>query len=1029
MNMTSKTNVIFKIGLISTLLSFVFLFFTSTVSADNALSGWISPRFEYVDNNLPTECDPSKLSGIEIELVDYSGNPVSSNGAWKVYISGSVVQNIPANNNKSGVFCLNPSMSSIQIKVAGNSSYREFSSPVIEPDDSNSGSSLSDLKGKHFKGYVQLTEVSDSPTVIASGIDTTDIFIPGTSKFIITSGGFSTAQNNDISASQISKTIIAIQNSGDSGITFDKAFSFNYPAGQGSNQFNISADKFSGAGDGVFYWIGLQNLNGKIVNDALDKRLTFKDNPFSSISERNSFQFDFTKPQVGIYSIAPNPAGNKTPGVYDLLLGAEFIDNLSLKTVSIKMIDKNTGVVVDSCEQSFLATDSKSFRWGANNSNHCVFNGVLPGNYVVKYFAEDKFGNINEIEQDFSITPDMDIPEMGLGNLEKLPPFNGQLKDQKPSYEKVTWSTYNIYGHVKDLNGAPITNNVGSNDPTSHLGFCFSVVNLADEDFRQGKPGVRCENNGGFSNVPLTASMPFNFARKPGVGNYLNSVINFATLTIGGKSILSTTSPTTTIYFRSYGTNIMGTGYSPIEEISVYSSIKYDPDVTPPIVEAYFGNIGTDKAWVGVDIKSLGGVPKFTDWGVCITKDENDANELKNNIETIINHNNTFTGNSAAGKKFYYLPGGRAAGGMAISDNGYLYPNCRLDDNGSNNGSSDELNNWGSGERGGYPIKAAHVFLGFGSTQLANPQIVDPLLPNTTYYALAFAKNEIGIGFGDIKSFTTTGLKFAFDYWSSNKPKIELDNDSYDPDTGVYGEATLYFFVADKSTAATPVTGRDISYKIEVTDNNGDINYVIPKFSSQSYTKAFYDEVYSYNIYHNPAFSNRLTTVKLKDIPLGSYRIKITLNHDGYYTNLIDSLHNPVFIISSFEVKKPLSLGDTTTSGSSGSEDLNIDPNLSLSAEPNLVRAGQSTKIKWKMDNVGPKMSCTVSGPSTFGTNGKETFNHVQDPSKGKTDPITGEFDSGAVNNTQLYTFSCVNTVQTYTATARVSVIGTQQEI
>jgi len=1027
MNMTSKTNIVFKtIGVVSALLFSLSSFFALTAfAALPAASGWLSPRFEYIDNNLPAECNPSIQSGLEIELVDYNGNPVSSNGAWKVYVSGNVVENISANNNKSGVFCLNPITSNLQVKVAGNDTYREFSGPVIEPDNSGSGS-LSDLKGKHFKGYVQLTEVSDSPTVVASGIDT-DEFIPGTSKFIITSAGFNTTQNNEISANQISKTIIAIQNSGTSGRSFDKAFSFNNAIGQGSNQFEITADKFSDAGDGVFYWVGLQNLNGKIVNDTLDKRLTFKDNPFSSVSERNSFQFDFTDPHIGVYSISPNPSGNKTPGVYDLLLGAEFIDNISLKTVSIEMIDKSTGGVVGSCVQSFLVTVVSSFYWGHNNSGHCVINGVLPGDYTVRYYAEDKSGNSIVNDNDFSITPDMDIPEMGLGNLEKLPPFNGQLKDQKPSYEKVTWSTYNIYGHVKDLNGAPITNNVGSNFPTSHLGFCFSVTNLADEDFRSGKPGVRCENNGGFSNVPLTASMPFNFARKQGVNNSSNGVIDFATLTIGGKSILSTTSPTTTIYFRSYGTNIIGTGYSPIEAISVYSSIEYDPDVTSPIVEVYFNGIGADKARVGVDIKSLGGVPKFTDWGICVTKNENDALELRNNMETIIQHNNTFEWDSAAGKKFYYLPGGRGAGGIAISDFGYQYPNCRLDDYKSNNGSYDELNNWGSGERGGFPIRAAHVFLGFGLTTLANPQIVDPLLPNTTYWALAFAKNEVGTNF-DMKPFTTASLEYAFTYWYNSPPVIILDKDSYDSNTKTYGEATIYFFAADKSAAATPVTGRDVSYKIEVFDNNGDITYAIPEFSSQSYTKAFFDNNGS-KVYNDPVYANRLTTVKLKDIPLGNYRIKITLNHDGYYTNLISGLHKPEYIISSFKVEKPLSLEDVTSSGGTESEDLNVDPNLNLSAEPNLVRAGQSTKIKWKMDNVGPNMNCTISGPSTFGTNGKETFTHVKDPSKDKTEPITGEFDSGAVNNTQLFTLSCANTVQTYTATARVSVIGTQQEI
>lgn len=1016
-NLFSKTIKFFTLAVLA------LLFFVSGTLVQ-AESGWITPRFEYVGGDLPSECS-STQSAIEIVLVDYSGNPVSSNGPWQVFVGGFIAKTLPANTNSSGFFCINANSDSLKVTVAGDGQYKDFESPVIIPS-ALSSDSLTSLSGTKFRGFVQLTSLGSGSTVQSIGIDYQglDFFKPTVSKFIIESRDFNTTLNNSISANSVKKTTIALQNKV-SGKT--PTFVFPSPVSEGVNLFTSEAFP-SDSGDGIFYWIALQNLDGKVIENDGAKGWTFSDNPFSSISNINSFAYDLTPPWLANVQSAGAPVVDDTleAGRYSFSIAAEFGDNLMLKDVSVKVYEKGTDTFVGGCEQSF-AEGTSYFSWRYGNA--CVISNVPAGDYYIVTHAIDYSDNETKKSQDYSISPDIDKPEMGLGNVERT---TAPIQESRPAFSKVSWSQYNFYGHILDLNNGVIPKYPGSNDPTPYLGFCFSLEN---RDFKMGEDGVRCVNNSSYNSVGLSASMPVNFARATDYSlaysqAYGGSSVDFSTLKInvGGvdKNILSGEGDTTTVYFRSYGTNVAGTGYSPWQSISVSNSAEVDPDITLPVVSFYSEQTDkrADSALLGVIIESYGGVKAIHDWGLCFAKTPAERQAMIDDLETMIANDNNIDlldqGKYSPNSKFAFVNGKTSDGGLAIDDFGYSYPTCRFSSNGLGNWSTNRFDAWGSGEGQNPNAKrnSAHIFLSTSLTQKDNLQINNPLEEGTTYYAFAFAKNIKGIA--TTSGEFTTGLRdynFGFD---TNRKKVTADEDTYDVGTKIYGESTLYFYALDESTVATPVTGREVAYKIEITDKSTGAQVGSTLFGT---TKAWrsVSNYGSSNLYTDPAFSR----ITLYDMALGSYNVKITLNDDEYYHH---SKSNPTLSFD-FNIEQPLSLGDTTTTGGTEVEDLNVDPNLTLYAEPNLVRAGQSTKIKWEMDNVAPYMECVIQGPSTFGASGKETFNHVFDDTKDKTDRILGEVDSGAISNTQIYTFSCSNTIETYTTTARVSVVGSQQEI
>ncbi len=107
------------------------------------------------------------------------------------------------------------------------------------------------------------------------------------------------------------------------------------------------------------------------------------------------------------------------------------------------------------------------------------------------------------------------------------------------------------------------------------------------------------------------------------------------------------------------------------------------------------------------------------------------------------------------------------------------------------------------------------------------------------------------------------------------------------------------------------------------------------------------------------------------------------------------------------------------------------DPELELIPPQNVIRAGDSIDLEWKMNNIPESMECVITGPSSFVGNPDATISHPPSPNPG-TPEITGVINTGPLSSTQAFTLTCENTTDptdTYSVDAEIKVFGNQFEI
>ncbi len=291
------------------------------------------------------------------------------------------------------------------------------------------------------------------------------------------------------------------------------------------------------------------------------------------------------------------------------------------------------------------------------------------------------------------------------------------------------------------------------------------------------------------------------------------------------------------------------------------------------------------------------------------------------------------------------------------------------------------------------------------------------LLAGQTYYFKVFAVNANGMG-EDIGQITTPTKEYYFKHRISESPKFNILDSDFNTVSNQYNNVRVQVVAVDGSSELDPLVRRDVSFTARLdSDNDGSfddgtiVSTVTTHYPNDPFTSAYAKEI---------TFTN---------VPLGLIRVEVTINEPDTFvpaqTNNTNRtltaetvLKNPNFSIDNIS-------GDETSSGSG----FVVDPQLSLSVTPSIIRSGESTNLNWSMLNVNGDLSCRIAGPTSFDGDGVYTFTHTYIATNPAT--ISGSISSGALFSTQKFEFSCNDTASglTYSTTTRVTVLGSAQEI
>ena len=316
-----------KSGLIIAFVLFSFSFFLPgySVEAASGAYGWFSPKVIYVsDTPASVGCNANQAS-LEIWLVELGTQTQINNGAgeWNVKVreSKSNMNNILEQENftagtktsASGIVCFEPSKNGLQVSIKNSANYHQFNGPTLFPGTTD----LDSMKGKHFRGFVELEPKIDSTPSIEAVLPDGEIF-SGNPTFTLKTNSIS----NSYGANQVDTTRIFVINQTNTNDTTVFTDSTNRSIGTHS----ISTSGSTALDEGVYYWTFHQELNGITTTQKVSFLWTFSQIPSSGAPTPLSFTIDKTPPtsaidSVSVSSISPvtlivsNPVGDKYAGL------------------------------------------------------------------------------------------------------------------------------------------------------------------------------------------------------------------------------------------------------------------------------------------------------------------------------------------------------------------------------------------------------------------------------------------------------------------------------------------------------------------------------------------------------------------------------------------------------------------------------------------------------------------------------------------------------------------------------------------
>jgi hypothetical protein len=228
----------------------------------------------------------------------------------------------------------------------------------------------------------------------------------------------------------------------------------------------------------------------------------------------------------------------------------------------------------------------------------------------------------------------------------------------------------------------------------------------------------------------------------------------------------------TTYYVRAYATNGAGTGYGNQLSFKTYQTIVF-----PTITTTTASNVSATTASSGGNITETGGAP-VTARGICWSTNQNPTTtdskttEGNNTGQFASQAINLLPGTTYYIKAYATNSSGTGYGNQVtvtttktvpvittkaitdISAMGGVSGGTIVGTGGSN--ITEKGICWGENPN---PTISDNV-INSGTGQAAFTSAIIKALPNTTYYVRAYAKNELGVGYGDEKSFKTSEVSY-----------------------------------------------------------------------------------------------------------------------------------------------------------------------------------------------------------------------------------------------------------------------------
>lgn len=300
-----------------------------------------------------------------------------------------------------------------------------------------------------------------------------------------------------------------------------------------------------------------------------------------------------------------------------------------------------------------------------------------------------------------------------------------------------------------------------------------------------------------------------------------------------------------------------------------------------------------------------------------------------------------------------------------------------------------------------------------------NPYTFTGLTSNTAHYFKVFAINSFAVGTA-IGVSTTTKLDYGFRNFNSVtygiSPRVVLKNADFDPVNEIYKKIEVQIAAFDNSYDCCSYPGnRIVDYKVDLDiGNNLSVNDTILGSISldKSSTTPTFKSVYFY------------------DVPLGEIKVTANINEPISATYPQDTLYPYKQNSAVITLNNPnLLIDEISGVDVSTSTDIVLDPKLNLKIDKPVVRIGQSTTLNWSMENTTIPFDCKIYGPSSFGVGGVYSFSHSFITG---TTTDAGSVTTGELNNTQIFKFECVYTLdnsQLFSTTTRATVIGLPREI
>lgn len=974
-----------------TVLSYLFLNILSVsaaVESDGAY-GLFSPKVEFVDNNLPTNCGPNDAS-IEIQIVrEGTKTPVNNLGKWTVRVrnndSGLTIrsyQEVSANTNTSPRICFDPVVNGLEVEAQGNSQYYSFVGPTILAGDSGNGF-LETMRGNHFRGYLQLGSKGSTP--FAESFNLTQNFFQNTpTGFVIKTNRLDTMLGN---ATQVNTTHIYAKLESTNQLFSSKTEKVMLPG---------QAESFSFGGqtlpEGTYYWVATQDMNGYSRTDnSLSTYWDFSNIPFTSMTDKKSFFIDNTAPTPNIEWFNPMSPWQESNGKVRFTYRVRQKDTGVISGIAYTKIwvEDSLGNVVFTKNNPSVPNANGDYKYNIGSAPGYIDENNIyltkGDEYIIYAYSIDQVGNTSlTVSKTFSLAADL------------LPPI---LDFAEPYFKEDP----NIFGKYR-LNGLLLS--TGSSNIDGHGSYKHNLCWGTDEEAVRNDPCGGPTSNSNLGRYIINAGLNpndyrvgFNDPMPIPPGGYPFFMETFEPARYQGQRLCFKMAIRNLQNIKGY-TSVQCINI-PTQEEKINAGEVTVPTVSflPPINQSYNEPFYSDSAFLGVEIQNFGGFTHVESRGVCYSLTSSglpseadiatliDGDGLNAGIKSTLNNNRYLTVNSPS-------------------------VNCIV---------------WGR-----YPGGIGHT----ANIPFRSRGMIDGLSAGTNYYFRAFAKNEYGIGIND-GNYTTLPIDYRFVHLA-NTPEFPPTgalaynkNSFFNPDTNEYSEIRIKLGAQDRSTFF-PADGsrRVIPYKAELFLDGNYSGTPIVK-TGTIITHRYKPTVYYY-FYDNPintseiindAVSDSLMDViKFNNVPLGTHSLRVTLNESPTFTQSVWSNRDKVIEIKLTDPN--LDIQGTSASDDNSGGALIIDPNLSLIATPSVIRAGQTTHLKAEMDNVSGEMICEVSG-------GGVTFSQTH-PGGGDGSRITLlEKDSDPLNSTQNFTFSCTGTAPgatTYSTTTRVTVIGSKTE-